>query len=71
MDSSFKFHKKTGRGIDMVHVLKREFTDSFKSVRSILIILFFTFVSYQSAKFFRDHQALLNEVAKGNAITAV
>lgn len=51
----------------MIHVLKREFSDSFKSVRSILIILFFTFVSYQSAKFFRGHQALLNEVAKGSA----
>jgi len=43
----------------MIHVLKQEFVDSFKSVRSILIILFITFVSYQSAVFLDDHPGLV------------
>lgn len=46
----------------MIHVLKREFIDSFKSVRSILIILFLTLVAYFSAKFFKDHQAVIHEL---------
>ncbi|SER24036.1 ABC-2 type transport system permease protein [Gracilibacillus ureilyticus] len=44
----------------MVHVLMREFTDSFKSVRSILIILFLTFIAYLSASFLEDNPGLLD-----------
>lgn len=44
----------------MIHVLKREFIDSFKSVRSILIILFITFVSYQSAIFIDKNPGLMD-----------
>lgn len=59
----------------MIHVLKREFTDSFKSVRSILIILFITFVSYQSATFIDNNPELIEEIMKsggeeGSAYTA-
>ncbi|WP_091482204.1 ABC transporter permease [Gracilibacillus orientalis] len=45
----------------MVHILWREFTDSFKSIRSILIILFLTFISYQSASFFENNPGLVEE----------
>lgn len=48
----------------MIHVLKREFTDSFKSVRSILIILFITFISYQSATFIDKNPSLTNQIIK-------
>lgn len=44
----------------MIQVLNREFIDSFKSIRSILIILFLTFVSYEAAKFFKNHQDIIN-----------
>src|SRR5699024_10828618 len=50
---------ETERKTKMIHVLKQEFVDSFKSVRSILIILFITFVSYQSAVFLDDHPGLV------------
>ncbi|UOQ83648.1 ABC transporter permease [Gracilibacillus salinarum] len=46
----------------MVHILWREFTDSFKSIRSILIILFVTFISYQSAVFLADNPLLAEEI---------
>lgn len=42
----------------MVPIFKREFLDSFKSIRSILIILFITFVAYQSANFIQKNPAL-------------
>lgn len=48
----------------MIHVLQREFIDSFKSVRSIFIILFLTFVSYQSAKFFKNNQEIITLILK-------
>ncbi|MFU0790756.1 MAG: ABC transporter permease subunit [Virgibacillus proomii] len=44
----------------MVTVLYREFINSFKSIRSILIILFLTFVSYQSANFLENNQDIIN-----------
>ncbi|MGP4039669.1 ABC transporter permease [Gracilibacillus sp. D59] len=46
----------------MLHVLWQEFTDSFKSIRSILIILFLTFISYQSARFFKNNPGLVEEI---------
>ncbi|WP_117161710.1 ABC transporter permease subunit [Paraliobacillus sp. X-1268] len=45
----------------MIHVLKREFIDSFTSVRSILIILFITFISYQSATYIDNNPSFINE----------
>lgn len=44
----------------MIHVLKREFIDLFKSVRSILIIVFITFISYQSATFIDNNPSFIN-----------
>lgn len=46
----------------MTSILKREFIDLFKSVRAILIILFITFVSYQSAKFINNNPGLINDL---------
>ncbi|UOQ49712.1 ABC transporter permease [Gracilibacillus caseinilyticus] len=46
----------------MVHILWREFTDSFKSIRSILIILFLTFISYQSAVFLENNPVIVEEI---------
>ncbi|ASK63910.1 hypothetical protein CFK37_17985 [Virgibacillus phasianinus] len=59
----------------MIHVLKREFIDSFKSVRSILIVLFITFVSYQSAKFIENNPGIIDKLIEnggeaGSAYTA-
>lgn len=45
----------------MIHVLKREFIESFKSVRSILIVVFITFISYQSATFIDNNPSVINE----------
>lgn len=45
----------------MTHILKQEFMDAFKSVRSILIILFITYVSYKSASFLQENPALVQE----------
>lgn len=50
----------------MIHVMRREFIDSFKSVRSILIILFLTFVAYYSAKFFKENQAVIQELIQSS-----
>lgn len=61
----------------MIHVLRREFIDSFKSVRSILIILFLTLVAYFSANFFKEHQDVIHALIKSsegvneNAVYAV
>src|SRR5699024_1969966 len=57
----------------MIHILKREFIDAFKSVRSILILLFITFVSYQSAKFFDENQDMINQFIgeSGNEVGSV
>ncbi|GAA0600269.1 hypothetical protein GCM10009001_15830 [Virgibacillus siamensis] len=57
----------------MVYVLKQEFIDAFKSVRSILILLFITFVSYQSAKFFDSNQDIINKFIEesGNEVGSV
>ncbi|ENH95597.1 transmembrane protein [Gracilibacillus halophilus YIM-C55.5] len=52
----------------MTQVLKREFIDAFKSVRSILILLFITYVSYQSAKFFDQNQDMINQFAEESGI---
>ncbi|WP_077324767.1 ABC transporter permease [Virgibacillus siamensis] len=46
----------------MIYILRREFVDSFKSVRSVLIILFLTFIAYFSANFLKDHQDLINKI---------
>lgn len=59
----------------MIPILKREFIDSFKSVRSILIIIFITFISYQSATFIDNNPSLNNEIMEsggkeGSAYTA-
>ncbi|TCP30924.1 ABC-2 type transport system permease protein [Scopulibacillus darangshiensis] len=48
----------------MIHILKREFTDSIKSIRAILIILFITFVSYKSALFLKENPFLISELGK-------
>ncbi|SIS88276.1 ABC transporter permease [Salimicrobium salexigens] len=54
----------------MVHVLKREFIESFRSVRSVLIILFLTLVAYYSSRFFQNNQVLINQFLSGkNAIS--
>ncbi|WP_405100297.1 ABC transporter permease [Oceanobacillus sp. FSL H7-0719] len=51
----------------MVHILKREFIDSFKSVRAILMILFITFISYQAASAIKDYPGLVDElISEGN-----
>ncbi|MDX8046824.1 ABC transporter permease subunit [Gracilibacillus sp. S3-1-1] len=45
----------------MLHILKQEFIDAFKSVRSILILFFITFTSYQSATFIDNNPSFINE----------
>src|SRR5690625_1468706 len=46
----------------MYPILKREFIDSFKSIRSMLIILFITVASYQSASYFNSNPSVINEM---------
>src|SRR5699024_868250 len=46
----------------MLPILKREFIDSFKSIRTILIILFITIVSYQSAVLVDENRDLVNSL---------
>lgn len=46
----------------MYPILKREFIDSFKSIRSMLIILFITVASYQSASYFNTNPSVINEM---------
>src|SRR5690625_4113728 len=46
----------------MYTILKREFIDSFKSIRSMLIILFITVASYQSASYFNSNPSVINEM---------
>ena len=46
----------------MYAILKREFIDSFKSIRSMLIILFITVASYQSASYFNSNPSVINEM---------
>lgn len=55
------------RSIFVIYILKREFIDSFKSVRSILILLFITLISYQSANFVQNNPAIL-ELINGESI---
>lgn len=50
----------------MIQVLKQEFFDTFKSIRSILIIVFMTFVSYQSATFMQRNPGLMEEALAEN-----
>lgn len=45
----------------MIHILKHEFIDSFKSIRAILMILFITFTSYQTASTINDYPGLVND----------
>ncbi|HLQ96810.1 MAG TPA: ABC transporter permease subunit [Pseudogracilibacillus sp.] len=45
----------------MIHVVKQEFIHSFKSIRSILIILFMTVVSYQSASFIQENDTFIQQ----------
>lgn len=59
----------------MRHILNREFINSFKSIRSVLIILFITFLSYQSAMFINNNPEIVNEIInsdgkEGSAYTA-
>lgn len=49
----------------MISILKREFWDSFKSIRSIFIFLFFTFISYKSAEFWRNNPSLVKSILHG------
>lgn len=51
----------------MLHILKREFVDSFKSIRSILILLFITFVSYQSATFIHSNPGIVDEFVESGS----
>ncbi|WP_404451986.1 ABC transporter permease [Virgibacillus necropolis] len=54
----------------MIYILRREFVDAFKSVRSVLIILFLTLIAYFSARFLKNHQDLINEiVTSGESIS--
>lgn len=46
----------------MIPIMKREFVDAFKSVRSILIILFMTFISYRSAILIQDNSYLVSSL---------
>lgn len=56
----------------MFHILKREFTDSFKSIRSILIILFITFTSYQFATFINNNPSLLKDlIGNENGVNSI
>lgn len=50
----------------MQHVLKREFVDSFKSVRAVLIVLFLVATAYFSANFFDNHQKLITSLLENN-----
>lgn len=60
----------------MIHVVKQEFIHSFKSIRSILIILFMTFASYQSASFIEENYGFIQQAIglqddEGSLYTAV
>lgn len=59
----------------MYTILKKEFFSSFKSIRAILIVLFITIISYQSALFFSGDNPLtvllLEEGAVENEIYTV
>src|SRR5690625_6988451 len=46
----------------MYPILKREFIDSFKSIRSMLITLFITVAAYQSASYFNSNPSVINEM---------
>lgn len=45
----------------MIHILKNEFLHSFKSFKSIIIILFFTLTSYLTASYLSDNTSLLGD----------
>ncbi|SDJ12711.1 ABC transporter permease [Salimicrobium halophilum] len=47
----------------MIALAKREFFDSFKSIKSLLIILFTTLVSWQTAQYLSSNPLLIQEAA--------
>ncbi|WP_347860946.1 ABC transporter permease subunit [Salimicrobium sp. PL1-032A] len=47
----------------MIALAKREFFDSFKSIKSLLIILFTTVVSWQTAQYLSSNPLLIQEAA--------
>lgn len=46
----------------MIHILKKEFIDSFKSIRTILIVLFITSISYLTASTVNDNPGIVNNL---------
>lgn len=52
----------------MISIFRKEFWESFKSIRAILIFLFFTFVSYKSVVFWKTNPDLVKGfIGSGNS----
>jgi ABC-2 type transport system permease protein len=54
----------------MRSIISHEFLNSFKSFKSVLIILFFTLTSLLSAHFFARHPSLIKDVHSGSVYTS-
>ena len=54
----------------MIHILKSEFLHSFKSFKSIVIILFFTLTSVLTASYLSNNASLLGDQLTGSAYTS-
>lgn len=54
----------------MIHIIKNEFLNSFKSFKSIIIISFFTLTSFLTASFLSKNTSILGELNTGSAYTS-
>ncbi|MDM5292012.1 hypothetical protein QUF81_01825 [Peribacillus simplex] len=54
----------------MIHILKNEFFHSFKSFKSIIIILFFTLTSFLTASYLSNSSLLDDQLNSGSAYTS-
>lgn len=54
----------------MIHIIRNEFMNSFKSFKSIAIIVFFTLTSFLTASYLSDNAQLLGELNSDSAYTS-
>jgi len=54
----------------MIHIIRNEFMNSFKSFKSIAIIVFFTITSFLTASYLSDNAQLLGELNSDSAYTS-
>lgn len=54
----------------MIHIIKNEFTNSFKSFKSLAIITFFTLTSFLTSSYLSDNTQLLGDLNNSSAYTA-